>query len=65
MREFFDFLFTLKRLMTDKNKCPSYKGACLLEVIFDKNPPLNHWKVSAVVFVMCNVNLKKYYCTSY
>ena len=46
MREIFYFLFTLKYLMTntlpDENKCPSYNGDCLLEVIFNKNPPLIH-----------------------
>ena len=46
MREIFDFSFTLKRLMTntflDENKCPSYKGAFLLKVIFNKDATLNH-----------------------
>jgi len=45
MREIFDFSFTLKRLMTntfpDENKCPSYKGACLIEIILNKNATLN------------------------
>ena len=43
---FFHFSFTLKSLMTttfpDENKCPSYKGACLVKAIFNKNPPLTH-----------------------
>ena len=42
---FFDFSFTLKRLMTNTlpkvNKCPSYKGVCLIEIIFNKNATLN------------------------
>ena len=48
----FYFLSTLKLLMMnifpDENKCPSYKGACLIEIIFDENATLNHLKVSAV-----------------
>ena len=40
MREIFDFLFTLTPFMTNtfpnENKCPSYKGAYLIEVIFKK-----------------------------
>ena len=39
MWEIFYFLF--KRVMLDtfpdEKKCPSYKGACLIEVIFNKN----------------------------
>ena len=46
MREIFYFSFTLKRPMTntfpDKKKCLSYKGACLKEVIFNKNATLNN-----------------------
>ena len=46
MWEILYFLFTLKRLITntfpDENKCPSYKGACLVKAIFNKNPPLTH-----------------------
>ena len=52
-REIFYFLFTLKRLVAntfpDESKCQSYKGACLIKVIFNKkNPPLNHCKVCAI-----------------
>ena len=70
MREIFYFLFTLKRHMAntfpDENKCPSYKGACLIKVICNKKSSTKPLKSMCYreVPVMCNVNLKKFYCTS-
>ena len=49
MREIFYFSFTLKRLLT--NSFP------------DKNKRLSY-KGVCLIEVMCNVNLKKFYCTS-
>ena len=69
MREIFDFLFTRKRHMMntfpDENKCPSYKGACLIEVTSNNNPPLNNGKISAIEKCPSCVMqiLKKFYCT--
>ena len=65
MREIFDFSYTLKLIMTntftDDNKCPSYKGACLIEVIFNKNATLNHRKVSAIEKFQSCVSTRKFF----
>ena len=50
---FLFFIYTLTYTFLDENKCPSYKGTCLIEVIFNKFPPLNHWKVSVIECSSC------------
>ena len=42
------YLSTVKPLKTDKQKCPSYRGVRLIKVIFNRNRPLEHLKVSVL-----------------
>ena len=34
--------------LLDEHKCPSYRGVSLIEVIFNRNCPLGHFKVSVL-----------------